>query len=129
MIESIRGKAHREPEDGAAFGQRAANWNASALGVWEDPAADAAQIAWARATVDRLLPSSLSGAGYANYAPVDETIERVRAAFGDERFARLAAVKARYDPKNRFRFNLNIAAGLKGPRAAACARARVSRTT
>ena len=111
LIESIRGKAHREPDGGAAFGQRAANWNASALGVWEDPAEDAAQIAWARATVDRLLPYSLSGAGYANYAPVDETIERVRAAFGDERFARLAAVKARYDPKNRFRFNLNIAPG------------------
>ena len=54
---------------------------------------------------------SLTGAGYANYAPVDEPIERVRLAFGTERFARLAAIKARYDPDNRFRFNLNIAPG------------------
>ena len=35
-------------------------------------------------------PASLTGAGYANYAPVDEPIERVRLAFGTERFARLA---------------------------------------
>ena len=53
----------------------------------------------------------MTGAGYANYAPVDEPIERVRLAFGTERFARLAAIKARYDPDNRFRFNLNIAPG------------------
>jgi len=53
----------------------------------------------------------LSGAGYANYAPVDESIERVRLAFGNERFARLASIKARYDPGNRFRFNLNVAPG------------------
>ena len=89
----------------------AGTWNASALGVWEDPADDAAHVAWARATVDRLLPYSLSGAGYANYASADETAERVRTAFGPERFARLQAVKLRYDPDNRFRFNLNVPAG------------------
>ena len=54
------------------------------------------------------MPASLTGAGYANYAPVDETPERIRAAFGSERFERLAAVKRRYDPENVFRFNLNI---------------------
>lgn len=111
LLESIRGAAHVEPDGGAAFGQRAATWNASALAIWQDPAADDAQIAWARSTSNRLAVGSLSGAGYANYAPVDETIERVRLAFGTERFAGLAMVKARYDPANRFRFNLNIAPG------------------
>jgi FAD/FMN-containing dehydrogenase len=109
LLESIRGAGHREPDGGAAFGQRAATWNASALAIWEDQADDQAQIGWARATTDRFAPNSLTGAGYANYAPVDETIERVRLSFGTERFTRLAAVKRRYDPGNRFRFNLNVA--------------------
>ncbi len=111
LIEAIRGAAHVEPAGGASFGQRAANWNASALGIWDDQTLDDRNIAWARATAERLAIGSLTGAGYANYAPVDETIERVRLAFGTERFARLAAIKARYDPGNRFRFNLNIAPG------------------
>jgi len=111
LLESIRGRANIEPQGGAAFGQRAATWNASALAIWEDPTLDDAQISWARSAAERLGVSSLTGAGYANYAPVDETTERVRLAFGTERFARLATIKARYDPGNRFRFNLNIAPG------------------
>jgi FAD/FMN-containing dehydrogenase len=111
LLESIRGAAHVEPPGGAAFGQRDATWNASALAIWEDPGLDDAHIPWARSTAERLGVGSLTGAGYANYAPVDETIERVRLAFGTERFARLAGIKARYDPGNRFRFNLNVAPG------------------
>lgn len=108
LLEAIGGVARQEPAGGAAFGQREARWNVSALGVWEDPADDEAQISWTRATVDALAPSSLSGAGYGNYAPVDETDERVRASFGPERYGRLARVKRRYDPDNVFRFNHNI---------------------
>jgi FAD/FMN-containing dehydrogenase len=81
------------------------------LAIWEDPELDDAHVIWARLTAERLAVGSLTGAGYANYAPVDETIERVRLAFGKERFARLAAIKARYDPGNLFRFNQNIAPG------------------
>jgi FAD/FMN-containing dehydrogenase len=108
LLEAISGRARDEPKGGAAFGQRAARWNVSALGIWEDPSDDAAQIAWTRSTVDALAPASLSGAGYGNYAPVDETDERVRASFGPERYARLARIKRRYDPDNVFRFNHNI---------------------
>jgi FAD/FMN-containing dehydrogenase len=111
LMEAIRGAAHIEPEGGAAFGQRAATWNASALAVWDDPLLDDEHVGWARAAADRLAVGSLTGAGYANYAPVDETIERVRLAFGTDRFTRLARIKQRYDPGNRFRFNLNIAPG------------------
>ena len=85
------------------------------MAIWGDPADDDAHIGWARRATDRLAVGSLNGAGYANYAPVDETIERVRLAFGTERFARLATVKARYDPDNRFRFNLNVAPALVRP--------------
>ena len=108
LIEAIGGQARIEPAGGAAFGQREARWNVSALGIWEDPAHDAAQIAWVRRTADALRPASLTGAGYGNYAPLDETDERVRAGFGAERYGRLRDVKRRYDPDNLFRFNHNI---------------------
>ena len=111
LLEPITGRARQEPAGGAAFGLREARWNFSALAIWEDPSDDQAQIAWARTTVDRLRPWSHNGAGYANYASADESAERVRTAFGPERFARLQSVKRRYDPDNRFRFNLNVPAG------------------
>jgi FAD/FMN-containing dehydrogenase len=104
LLEAITGRARREPEGGAAFGQRGARWNASALGIWEDPADDKANIAWVRRTADGLKGSSYTGAGYGNYAQADEPAERVKAAFGDERWDRLRAVKRRYDPDNLFRF-------------------------
>jgi len=108
LFEAMSGQARTEPAGGAAFGQRGARWNLSALAIWEDAAEDEAQIGWARRTAESFAPVSYSGAGYGNYAPSDETAERVRAGYGPERFARLRAVKRRYDPDNVFRFNLNI---------------------
>lgn len=108
LIEGMVGAAREEPAGGAAFGQRAARWNASALAIWESPDDDATAIGWARRVADMLEPASLTGGGYVNYSPVDETAERVRATYGPERYARLLAVKRRYDPDNVFRFNHNI---------------------
>ncbi len=116
LLESIRGAGRREPEGGTAFAQRGATWNASAIAIWEDRSDDDARVAWARTAADRFAVGSFSGAGYANYAPVDETNERVRAAFGTDRFTRLTEIKARYDPGNRFRFNLNIGPAVVRPR-------------
>ncbi len=108
LIEAITGAGHHEPAGGAAFGQRTAGWNASAIAIWENPDVDAIAVGWARRVVDLLAPASMTGGGYMNYSPVDETPDRVRAAYGPERWERLVAVKRRYDPENVFRFNHNI---------------------
>jgi FAD/FMN-containing dehydrogenase len=111
LIEPIHGVAHRYPDGHAAFGGRRAVANVSALGIWSDVSDDVEAIGWARKTTSALEPFSLRGGGYLNYAPDDETANRVEQAFGRESFRRLQAVKRRVDPHNRFRFNANIPPG------------------
>ncbi len=45
---------------------------------------------------------------YVNYLGVGEASDRVRAAYGNEKYARLVELKNRYDPTNTFRYNQNI---------------------
>jgi FAD/FMN-containing dehydrogenase len=105
LLESLHG-APKANGDGA-IGFRHAAFNVSAMATWLDPDLDDEYIAWARDTASAVEPWSVSG-GYVNYMQADEPIERVRAAFGDETFARLQALKARYDPGNMLRRNQNI---------------------
>jgi FAD/FMN-containing dehydrogenase len=108
LVELIHGKAHRIPETHAAFGGRSAVANATGLAIWEDPADDEAEIAWARRFADRVSPLSIRGGGYLNYAELDQTAARVAAAYSPDSWARLQQLKRRLDPMNRFRFNPNI---------------------
>ena len=60
-------------------------------------------IAANRAFCDAIRPFS-TGAAYLNFTPED----RVRDAYGEAKYARLVALKDRYDPDNLFRLNQNI---------------------
>ena len=104
LFEPLHGAAAAVPEDATAFASRRARFNVSGIAVWEDPALDAEEIAWAGAVRDRLEP--LAVGGYLNYAtdPTD-----VAGAFGGGHLERLRAVKRAWDPDNLFRFNHNIA--------------------
>ena len=42
---------------------------------------------------------------YVKYLGVQEQGDRVRAAYGPEKYQRLVELKRQYDPENRFRFN------------------------
>jgi hypothetical protein len=81
--------------------------NASALGIWMDPAQDAAHMTWAREFAAQLGPASVH-AEYVNYMTADSPADRVRAIYGDAKHARLRELKRRCDPENVFRFNANI---------------------
>ena len=48
------------------------------------------------------------GGGYTNYMQADEPVERIRAAFGDDAFERMRALKRQYDPTNVLHRNQNI---------------------
>jgi FAD/FMN-containing dehydrogenase len=76
------------------------------FGMWQDPADDAANIAWARAFRDDLAEFS-TGAVYLNFIG-DEGEARLRAGYGPGSYERLAQVKAEWDPGNLFRAGGNV---------------------
>jgi len=57
---------------------------------------------------DALKPHARTGAGYVNFLADENDEERVRATYGASKYARLAELKARFDPANVFRRNANI---------------------
>ena len=48
---------------------------------------------------------------YVNFLDSDDDTSRVREAYGDHIYRRLAEVKAKYDPDNAFHHNKNIRPG------------------
>jgi FAD/FMN-containing dehydrogenase len=107
LIESLHGAAKDIAPASAALGYRHAAFNVSVMASWTDPAHDQESVEWARATAAAIEPWSVSG-GYANYMQADEPLDRIRAAFGPDSFARLQALKSRYDPNNVLHRNQNI---------------------
>ena len=85
---------------------RHAPWHVFPFGLWADPSDDQRAKQWARDLRADMRPWS-SGAVYLNFIG-DEGDDRVVAGFGRENYARLAKVKAQYDPENVFRLNHNI---------------------
>ena len=106
VLENHHGAETRPASDATAFPHRAVGLNLLIIAQWLDPQDDEANIAWARAT-DRAMKPYLKGSVYSNYMDGDEGDSRIRQAFGAN-FARLQAIKKRYDPQNRFHLNQNI---------------------
>ena len=76
--------------------------------AWDDPALDADYIARIRACAAQLKPWTGNGV-YVNMLNADEDVpDRVVEAYGEAKYARLARIKAQYDPANFFRANYNI---------------------
>ncbi|HET9899128.1 MAG TPA: FAD-binding oxidoreductase [Streptosporangiaceae bacterium] len=101
------GGAIAQADDGSTpMANRSARWLTHPFAVWEDPADDDANREWARG-FHRDIGRYANGGTYLNFLG-DEGQDRVRAAYGAGNYARLAAVKAIYDPRNVFRGNQNI---------------------
>jgi FAD/FMN-containing dehydrogenase len=101
----IDGAAGRVGKSDTAFSYRDARWAEVIVGVDPDPANNEAITSWCKDYWLALHPHSAGGA-YVNFM-MDEGQERIRATYRDN-YARLAAVKAQYDPTNLFRVNQNI---------------------
>jgi len=94
------------PEAATAFVNRRYPFNFLVTSAWSDAADTEKNILWTRQFFEAMGPFAAK-ASYVNYIG-DEGVEGVRAAYGDEKFARLAAMKTKFDPTNLFRMNQNV---------------------
>jgi FAD/FMN-containing dehydrogenase len=99
------GAFSRVTADATAFGDRSWPYNIVVTAQWTDAAESEANIRWTREFWQAMQPF-LADAAYVNYlGDIDE--ESARTAYG-QKYERLAALKAKYDPTNFFRMNQNI---------------------
>ena len=103
----IDGAVRRVAKTATAWPTRDASWSMVIAGIDPDPKNADALKTWGRAYWKAVHPFNLEGA-YVNFMMDDEVAGRVQATYG-ENYARLASAKAKYDPKNLFRVNQNIA--------------------
>ncbi|NGN64555.1 FAD-binding oxidoreductase [Streptomyces sp. A7024] len=101
----VSGAAHDLASEDTAWSFRDANFASVYAGVDADAANADLVSRWTVDYFDALHPYSMGGA-YVNMM-MDEGQERVRASYRDN-YARLARIKAEYDPENVFRINQNI---------------------
>lgn len=105
FIAQLGGAMLRVAPAATAFVARDARYIMNVHGRWSDVRDDELVRAWARRVFQDAAPHA-SSSGYVNFLTEDEA-ERVAASYGAN-YARLQAVKRRFDPDNLFRMNLNI---------------------
>ena len=66
-----------------------------------------ADRAWVRNFWEAMRPHASETGGYVNFMSESEE-ERVKSAYGAEKYSRLARIKAEWDPDNVFHLNANI---------------------
>jgi FAD/FMN-containing dehydrogenase len=106
FVAQLGGAMARVSPAATAFVGRDANFIMNVHGRWSDAADDERVRQWARRTFEEASPLA-TGSGYVNFLTEDES-ERVAASYG-QNHQRLSDLKRRFDPRNLFRMNLNIA--------------------
>jgi FAD/FMN-containing dehydrogenase len=91
-------------DDATAFSHRDAQWMFHPIAMWEESSDDERMIAWVREFSDAMSPFA-TGAAYLNFTP---DLDKVRSAYGEEKWERLVELKDKYDPHNLFQHNQNI---------------------
>jgi FAD/FMN-containing dehydrogenase len=99
------GAVARMSEEATSFHDRSAGFTFNITAVTEGPEGFDEAREWSRAFWAALEPHHTTV--YVNFL-MEEGEERVREAYGAEKYDRLKALKRRYDPDNVFRLNQNI---------------------
>ena len=103
----IDGALNRLPDSHSAVGNRDARAVINITAAWEKANDDTVNVGWARAAWQDVSRFSTGGT-YINFLTEDEGNERTQAAYRSN-YRRLVEIKTRWDPRNVFRINKNIA--------------------
>ena len=110
VIFQVGGAVSRVGENDTAYSHRDAGHVVNINAIWtEEDRSVQEHVAWARDFWSALTPFDPLGV-YVNFLG-DEGDERVRAAYGQDKYRRLVTLKEKYDPANVFRVNQNITPG------------------
>jgi hypothetical protein len=104
-IWQLGGAVARVADDETAFNGRGAGYTFNITCMTEDAAGFDEERRWARDFWSALRP--YDAGVYVNFL-MEEGEERIRQAYGPDKFERLRALKRKYDPENFFRLNQNI---------------------
>jgi FAD/FMN-containing dehydrogenase len=106
VVEHLHGAVSRVPVESTACAMRVNGFNVVIISQWADPDETDRSTAWARETYGALAPF-LAPIRYVNYLEADAPGDPAAIAYGPN-YARLRALKAKYDPENIFHSNVNI---------------------
>ncbi len=108
MIFRLDGAYSAIGDDETSFGgRRAPRYVVNIAGIGATPEVLNADRAWVQSLWKALRPFARDSGGYVN-SMTDDDEDRVRASYGPTKYARLARIKAKYDPDNVFHLNANI---------------------
>jgi hypothetical protein len=101
----LGGAVARVPDEATAFNGRSAGFSIPIAASTAGPEGFEEERQWVRDFWSALAPHQAGV--YVNFL-MEEGPERVRRAYGEAKYARLQALKRKYDPDNFFRHNQNI---------------------
>ena len=105
FVAHVGGAMARVAPEATAYPHRSAHFVMNVHTRWRESAQDGECVGWARKLFDDVAPHA-TGSAYVNFMPADDS-GRIENVYGAN-YSRLAEVKRKWDPENRFRLNHNI---------------------